>query len=104
MQVFDGAWLSRPCSDELHAALPEFTGRHGVTLYMTLLAAFAAVLARYSGQHDLVIAPLPMRLALIAGVVLILYTGVFPASTLEFARQSVQGLGALGGGMLGMVP
>ena len=56
------------------------------------------------GQHDLVIAPLPMRLALITGVVLILYTGIFPSTAIELARSSVEGLGALGGGMLGLGP
>ncbi len=40
-----------------------------------------------------------MRLALLVSVGLILYTGVFPGVVLEFARESVQGLGALGGGM-----
>jgi NADH-quinone oxidoreductase subunit N len=56
------------------------------------------------GQHDLVLAPLPMRLALMVSVALILYLGIFPSSALEFARASVHGLGAMGGGLLGMVP
>ncbi len=56
------------------------------------------------GQHDLVRAPLPMRLALLTSVALILYLGIFPSSALDFARASVQGLGALGGGLLGMGP
>ena len=55
-------------------------------------------------QHDHVVAPLPMRVALLASVALILLLGIFPSSTLEFARASVQGLGALGGGLLGMAP
>jgi NADH-quinone oxidoreductase subunit N len=49
------------------------------------------------GQHDLVITPLPMQLALLACVGLILYTGLFPGSALEFARASVEGLGSFGG-------
>jgi NADH-quinone oxidoreductase subunit N len=49
------------------------------------------------GQHDLVITPLPMQLALLACVGLILYTGFFPGSALEFARASVEGLGSFGG-------
>ena len=55
-------------------------------------------------QHELVTAPLPMRVALLASVALILYLGVFPSATLDFARASVQGLGALGGGVIGLVP
>jgi NADH-quinone oxidoreductase subunit N len=55
-------------------------------------------------QHELVSAPLPMRLALLTSVALILYLGIFPSSALEFARASVHGLGALGGGLLGMAP
>ena len=47
-------------------------------------------------QHALVMAPLPMQLALVACVALILYTGIFPGAALEFARDSVQGLGTLG--------
>jgi hypothetical protein len=45
-----------------------------------------------------------MRLALMVSVALILYLGIFPSSALEFARASVHGLGAMGGGLLGMVP
>jgi NADH-quinone oxidoreductase subunit N len=54
------------------------------------------------GQHALVIAPLPMQLALVAAVGLILYTGLFPGQALEFARASVEGLGALGSGVTGL--
>jgi len=46
-------------------------------------------------QHDLVVAPLPMQLALIVSVALVLYTGLFPGAALDFARASVSGLGAL---------
>jgi NADH-quinone oxidoreductase subunit N len=53
-------------------------------------------------QHALVVAPLPMRIALIASVGVVLYLGLFPGAALEFARDSVQGLGALGGGVLGL--
>jgi NADH:ubiquinone oxidoreductase subunit 2 (subunit N) len=56
------------------------------------------------GQHDFVVAPLPMRVALLASVALILYLGIFPSATLDFARTSVQGLGAVGGGLLGLAP
>jgi NADH-quinone oxidoreductase subunit N len=53
-------------------------------------------------QHGLVVAPLPMQLALVASVGLILYTGLFPGDALEFARQSVATLGNLGGAALGL--
>jgi NADH-quinone oxidoreductase subunit N len=53
-------------------------------------------------QHDLFILPLPMRLALIVAVFVVIYTGLFPSPALEFARTSVEGLGALSGSMLGL--
>ncbi|HEX2078883.1 MAG TPA: amino acid adenylation domain-containing protein, partial [Longimicrobium sp.] len=40
---------------ELTAGLKALSRRHGATLYMTLLAGWAAVLSRLSGQHDVVI-------------------------------------------------
>jgi amino acid adenylation domain-containing protein len=42
-------------SDELAAALRRLSQRQGVTLFMTLLAGFCAVLARSSRQTDLVV-------------------------------------------------
>ena len=56
------------------------------------------------GQHHLVIAPLPMRIALLASVATVLYLGFFPDAALDFARASAEGLGALGGGSLGLGP
>jgi NADH-quinone oxidoreductase subunit N len=46
-------------------------------------------------QHDLVVTPLPMQLALVACVGLIIYTGFFPGTALEFARDSIADLGTL---------
>lgn len=45
---------SRPCrlSPETSAAVLEFCRREGVTPFMTLLAAFEVLLARYAGQND----------------------------------------------------
>lgn len=40
---------------QLTAALREIAGAHAATLYMTLLAAFKALLFRYSGQGDLIV-------------------------------------------------
>lgn len=56
------------------------------------------------GQHLGVVVPLPMRLALVACVALILVLGIFPSAGLDFARASVEGLGAWGGSLMGMVP
>jgi NADH:ubiquinone oxidoreductase subunit 2 (subunit N) len=45
--------------------------------------------------------PLPLQVALIVTVALILYTGLFPGQAIEFARASVEGLGAFGGALSG---
>ncbi|MBZ0166860.1 MAG: hypothetical protein K8I00_08630, partial [Candidatus Omnitrophica bacterium] len=41
---------------ELRKGLEDLSARHGVTLFMTLWGAFAALISRYTGQQDLVIA------------------------------------------------
>jgi len=41
-------------------------------------------------QHQGIVLPLPMRLALVAGAVVVLYLGVFPSGTVELARSSVE--------------
>ncbi|MCP4662756.1 MAG: non-ribosomal peptide synthetase, partial [bacterium] len=55
VQSFRGA--SRPVMlpAELTNALAALSRRQGVTLFMTLLATFQALLSRYSGQHDVVV-------------------------------------------------
>ena len=58
--------------------------------------------ATSEADHTGVVTPLPMQLALLTCVALILYTGLFPGAALDFARESVAGLGNLGGTMLGM--
>ena len=40
--------------EELTAGLKEMSKRHGTTLYMTMLAGWAALLGRLSGQQDVV--------------------------------------------------
>ncbi|MCP4657568.1 MAG: amino acid adenylation domain-containing protein, partial [bacterium] len=42
-----------PLPDELYAELRAFSRGHGSTLYMSMLAAFYALLFRYTGQRDL---------------------------------------------------
>jgi amino acid adenylation domain-containing protein len=54
-QDFAGAAIRLVLDDELAAALKALGQRHGTTLYMTLLAGWAAVLARLSGQDDVVV-------------------------------------------------
>lgn len=56
------------------------------------------------GQHLQAVAPLPMRVALVASVALILILGIFPSFALEFARASVQGLGSFGTAVVGLAP
>ncbi len=54
-QDYAGAFAGVELDEELTAALKALGQRHGATLYMTLLAGWAIVLGRLSGQHDLVI-------------------------------------------------
>ncbi len=51
-QTYAGSVQRCTVSTELTAALREYSQSQNATLYMTLLAAFQVVLARYSGQHD----------------------------------------------------
>ena len=48
--------------------------------------------------------PVGMRVALVTGVILIVYLGVFPGATMEFARSSVTGLLDVGPGLIGLAP
>ncbi|MET0777681.1 MAG: amino acid adenylation domain-containing protein, partial [Pseudomonas mandelii] len=50
-----GASVPIELSAELTTALKRFSQQQGVTLFMTLLSAWAAVLSRLSGQEDIVI-------------------------------------------------
>ncbi|PTL75058.1 non-ribosomal peptide synthetase [Vitiosangium sp. GDMCC 1.1324] len=55
MQSFRGAHLQLPLSSRLASAVQELSRREGVTPFMTFLAAYQALLARYSGQTDIVV-------------------------------------------------
>ncbi|HEX7940824.1 MAG TPA: condensation domain-containing protein, partial [Gemmatimonadaceae bacterium] len=50
-----GEQLTRVLGGELTTALRALSRKEGATEFMTLLAAFGALLARYSGQHDIVV-------------------------------------------------
>ncbi|HEX2080604.1 MAG TPA: condensation domain-containing protein, partial [Longimicrobium sp.] len=52
---YAGALLGLELGEELTAGLKALSRRHGTTLFMTLLAGWATVLGRLSGQDDVVI-------------------------------------------------
>jgi natural product biosynthesis luciferase-like monooxygenase protein/amino acid adenylation domain-containing protein len=54
-QSHRGAWASALLPPELAGALNELSRREGATLYMTLLAGFKSLVARYAGISDVVI-------------------------------------------------
>jgi amino acid adenylation domain-containing protein len=54
-QDHTGASLQVELGRELTASLTELSQRHGTSLYMTVLAGWATVLARLSGQNDVVV-------------------------------------------------
>nr|WP_318528447.1 non-ribosomal peptide synthetase/type I polyketide synthase [Plectonema radiosum] len=55
VQTNRGAYHSLALSQELSVALTRLSKRTGVTLFMTLLAAFQTLLYRYTGQDDIVV-------------------------------------------------
>jgi amino acid adenylation domain-containing protein len=55
VQSFRGASRSVEFSTELTRGLKTLSRQEGVTLYMTLLAAFQTLLHRYTGQDDIVV-------------------------------------------------
>src|SRR5215212_6743997 len=61
-QEYAGGWVRVELDEELSRGLKELSKKHGMTLYMTLLAGWGALLARLSGQHEVVIgAPVANR-------------------------------------------
>src|SRR5204863_531449 len=52
VQSYRGAYLSKSLAVALHDGLKALSLQEGVTLFMTLVAAFQVLLARYSGQND----------------------------------------------------
>ncbi|MEC4812714.1 MAG: amino acid adenylation domain-containing protein [Scytonema sp. PMC 1069.18] len=50
-----GAWLPVSLPQDLSYALKELSTTEGVTLFMTLLAAFQTLLYRYTGQEDITV-------------------------------------------------
>jgi amino acid adenylation domain-containing protein len=54
-QTYNGAHLSFRLDDALARALAELSRREGVTMFMTLLAAFKTLLYRYTSQEDIAV-------------------------------------------------
>jgi amino acid adenylation domain-containing protein len=55
LQTYNGSSLSFPLSPGLTQSLKSLCKGEGVTLFMTLLAAFKVFLYRYTGQEDLIV-------------------------------------------------
>ena len=55
VREFHGAHQSFVLSETLSAGIKSLSHRHNVTLFTVLLAAFQTLLARYTGQTDIVI-------------------------------------------------
>jgi amino acid adenylation domain-containing protein len=55
LPTYAGAVIEHMLPKTLLSELQALSRSHGVTLFMTLLAAFQVVLARYSGQEDIVV-------------------------------------------------
>ncbi len=55
LQTYNGSSLSFPLSPALSQSLQSLCKAEGVTLFMTLLAAFKVFLYRYTGQEDLIV-------------------------------------------------
>jgi len=51
VQSFRGADLAMALPEELSRAVVDLSRREGVTLFMTLLAAFQTLLFRYTGEE-----------------------------------------------------
>jgi aspartate racemase len=55
LQTYNGSTVSSLLSPGLTERLKAFSRREGVTLFVTLLAAFQVLLLRYTGQEDLLV-------------------------------------------------
>ncbi len=54
-QSYAGGTVPFTLDDALRKSLQELSARHGTTMFMTLLAGWAILLSRFSGQHDIVV-------------------------------------------------
>jgi amino acid adenylation domain-containing protein len=56
MQTFPGRWETRPLGPALSQSVQALSRHEGVTLFMTLLAAYGILLSRYAQQTDVIVA------------------------------------------------
>ncbi|HYB44046.1 MAG TPA: amino acid adenylation domain-containing protein [Candidatus Methylomirabilis sp.] len=52
---YEGGWETRRLGPDLVAAVESLSRQERASAFMTLMAGFTALLARYSGQHDVVV-------------------------------------------------
>ncbi|WP_184190840.1 non-ribosomal peptide synthetase, partial [Chryseobacterium defluvii] len=55
IQTYNGDNISHQFSRPFTDKLKKYSGQHGVTLFMTLMAGVKALLYRYTGQHDIIV-------------------------------------------------
>lgn len=55
MQTFNGRTIKEVLPKDLSQQIIQFSRKEGVTLFMTLLAAFQTLLYRYSNQSDILV-------------------------------------------------
>ena len=55
MQTYHGSWESRLVPESLNVSLRTLSQQEGATLFMTALAAFTALLSRYTGVEDVLV-------------------------------------------------
>jgi amino acid adenylation domain-containing protein len=102
-QCLRGADLGLRLDGALAAALAALGRRHGATLFMTLLAGFQILLARYSGQADIVVgAPAANRDRLETEPLIGLFVNLLPMrAELAGSRSFVEVLARVRQGALG---
>lgn len=71
IREFDGATYRTRIGPELYGRLKKFGASHKCTLFVTMLAGFQALLARLSGQSDIVIGVPTAGQSLVEGAVLV---------------------------------
>jgi amino acid adenylation domain-containing protein len=93
VQSFKGAYEAFSLSEELSDALKQLCQREGVTLFVTLLAAFQTLLYRYTGQEDIVVgSPVANRNQTAAEQLIGFFTNTLVLRTRLSARWSFRDL------------
>ena len=93
VQKFEGASESYQLSERVVQRLKEISRREGVTLFMTMLAAFKALLYRYTNQEDLLVgAPISGRNLLETENLIGFFTNTLALRTRVTPRSSFVGL------------